>query len=124
MKKLEDGSYEFTNEDGRILFLPLDHPAVFVIKLELPAGGGNAQGVKFIRECIDQMFNDTPALILCGWIEDSNLASKQIASVCQWDAKPEKDHDGYTYRFTTIGRWIKKRGKQGLEKAEARRPKK
>jgi len=44
--------------------------------------------------------------------------------VCQWEPKPEKDDhfEGYTYRYITISKWIKKRGKAGLEKAEARRP--
>lgn len=125
MQPRSDGVYEFSDgKDGKVLFWPSDNPAVFAISLELPAGGGNAAGVKFIRECIDTMFNETPALLLYGVILNDNLASKQIASVCQWGANPERDYDKYTYRFTTIGHWIKKRGKDTLAKAEARRPKK
>lgn len=125
MKPRKDGVYEFSDgKGGKVLFWPSGDPRVLAISLELPAGGGNAAGVKFIRECIDTMFNETPALKLYGLIRDDNLASKQIATVCQWDSDPSKDADGYTYRFTTIGRWIKKRGPSALAKAEARRPKK
>ena len=127
MKLLEDGSYEFPTPkgDGRIVFFKDQcTPFTYAIHLELPAGGGDAAGLKFIRDCISAMFNETDALILHGYIKEGNLASKQIASACKWLPKPEMDRGEHSYRYMTISRWIMKQGKAGLEKAEARRPKK
>lgn len=125
MKPREDGAYEFSDgRGGRVLFWPSDHPAEFAISLELPQGGGGAAGLKFIRECIDAMFNETPALRLYGLIEVDNLASRQIASACWWRPDPKRDGNGYTYRYMNIGHWIRRRGGATLAKAEARRPKK
>lgn len=124
MERREDGAYEFRDGARRVLFQLDRRPQVYNITLELPPGGGDSAGIEYIRECIDAMFNETPALVVCGMIHKDNAPSRVIAGSLPWVADPSRDLGEYTYRYTTIGRWINIRGAERMARALLRRPSK
>lgn len=110
---------------GSIVFHPgLYHPMVgyyeYYIDLQLLSGQGGAVGLGFARDCVTWMFNNTQALWISGVIEPSNVASRQFGTALQFDNTGEDSF--WTYWKVTIGQWIARRGKAGLEAADARRP--
>lgn len=119
--KKHQNSYEFYDSYGRRIWFKFYKKYVYVIELSLPPGTANKEGVNFIRECIDMMFNETDALILCGYIKKENLASRQISHICGWTGDTSKNTDTEVYKQITIGRWINIR-KIGMEKALQKKP--
>jgi len=129
ISKMNDwGSYAFTDKKGRAIRFDPDLQGIknkdgealsYTIWLELGERGGDKEGLRFTRDAISWMFNETPCLEIVGYIDEYNRASSAFANAAQWDVlgTEMRGDTKIIKRGISIGKWIHRRGKKGHDKA-------
>lgn len=77
--------------DRKIIFDKHPYLPEYNVTLELGSGNGNAAGLKFVRDAVAWVFNETPCIMLRGAIDKNNAASKAFSHTVPWEQYDETD---------------------------------
>lgn len=123
---LDNGIYTFSQQGvGSVHFRPFRTletygTHTYQIVLDLLPGRGDATGLALCKDAVTWIFNNTKALFIVGYIESSNLASRQFGTALGFNNVGEEN--GWTTWKVSVSQWSNNEGRQALDKAELRRP--
>lgn len=80
-----------SENERRIIFNKHPYLPEYQVTLELGSGNGNAAGLKFTRDAIAWVFNETPCIMLRGQINKNNTSSKAFSHTVPWEQYGETD---------------------------------
>lgn len=106
--------------DKKIIFTKHEWLPKYEVELKLGSGGGNASGLKFTRDAVSWIFNETPCIMLHGVIEKTNPASRAFSLTVPWEQYDETP-DFWKFRCG-IQYWIDNAKGYNMSKAEGKRP--
>lgn len=106
--------------DKKIIFRKHEWLPKCEVSLEFGSGGGNASGLKFTRDAIAWVFNETPCIMLHGVIEKTNKASRAFSLTVPWEQYGETDTH-WLFRCG-IQYWMDNAVGHDKTKAEGKRP--
>jgi hypothetical protein len=115
-----NSDYIFEGSFGRVVF-PHQERCVYAIILDFKERSG-ADALQLCRDAIDFMFSKTDCLIIYGYIEKNNAASRSFGTALGFSVEDGQKASDYITRKMTIARWLRLHASRDLKQIKARKP--